>query len=58
MDRKFVVEGNSVYDHAFKLGQVVTLVQEYPDGVYEVSGDYYGREVTQDVHPRDLEELN
>ena len=57
MKKKYKVVGNTYFNHNFILGTIVELVQIYPDGVYEVSGDYFGNEITQDVHPIDLEEF-
>lgn len=56
-ERKFKVVGNKLFDHIFKIGQTVTLVQIYQDGVYEVRGKYFTSEVNQDIHPMDLEEI-
>lgn len=58
MDKKFLVIGNTKYNHNFEVGQVVTLVEVLGDGTYEVEGKYIGGGlILQDVHPRDLEEI-
>ena len=55
MDKKFLVIGNTKYDHNFEVGQVVTLVEVLDDGTYEVEGKYIGGGfILQDVHLRDL----
>lgn len=58
MKKKFLVIGNTKYDHNFEVGQVVTLEKVLFDGTYEVEGKYLGGGlILQDVHPRDLEEI-
>lgn len=55
---KFKVIGNRMFNHVFKIGQIVTLIQIYPDGVYEVSGKYFRSNVKQDIHPMDLKKID
>ena len=58
MDKKFLVIGNTKYDHNFEVGQVVTLVEVLDDGTYEVEGKYIrGGLVLQYIYPSDLEEI-
>lgn len=54
----YKVIGNSRFDHVFTIGQMVEFVREYADGVYEVVGWYQHLWVTQDIHPRDLQEVS
>lgn len=56
--KRFRVIGNNQFDHLFKNGQVVEFVREYADGVYEVAGWYQHLWVTNDIHPRDLQEVS
>ena len=56
MAKKFKIIGNRRYFHNFEIGQIVELVQIYPDGVYELEGEIFGRVQKNDVHPIDAKE--
>lgn len=58
MRKKFIVTGNSCFDHNFKIGQTVELIKVYQDGVHEVRGECFNTIGNQDVHPRDLKEIS
>lgn len=57
MGEKFIVIGNSCFDHNFKIGQTVELIKVYEDGVFEVRGECFNTVGNQDVHPCDLKEI-
>lgn len=45
------------FGHIFQEGEVVEIVKEYKDGVFEVEGKWHYSTISQDVDPRDLEVL-
>lgn len=44
-----------MYGHHYPVGTIVTVVNLWEDGVYEVEGvSKWGTTILQDVHPRDV----
>lgn len=59
MERVFRVIRNSRFGHGFRIGELVTLEIITPDRNYIVKSteDLDGREISQYVHPSDVEKV-
>lgn len=57
--KKYVVIGNTYPEHNFEIGSTVEYVAHYLDGILCVKGKtkHSDTESEQDVHPRDLKEI-